>query len=483
MQSFLEEVVGNLAKESHSLENTVFVLPSKRAGNFLINALANKSKKTFFSPEVYSIEGFVEKISGISYASNTQQLFELYNVYQKTTKGDVDNFFTFSKWGQTLLQDINEIDRYLIDANALFSNLSAIQEIDHWSVEASKTKMIQDYLDFWKGLEQLYTNFNAELLKKGLGHQGLVYREACKQLNIYIEANTHKKHVFVGFNALNTAESQLIQNILEKTNADVYWDIDANFLNDSIHDAGLFIRAHQKSWPYFQNHSLKGISTYYASKKSIQIIGVPKNISQAKYVGKLLKGIHQEDFEALKTTAVVLADESLLNPILNSIPEEIDAVNITMGYPLNKTPFADLFTQFIALYINREEQGWFYRKILELLSHPYIKVLLTTEDIDYATIISNEIKDKNWTYVTPEKLMGQANNCEQLSLLFSANTPSSENLIKRCIDVIWHLKSKFKTADDTLAVEYLYRFFTLFNQLLALVQENNFINDLKSLDS
>lgn len=481
MQSFLEEVVDDLTKEPHSLENTVFILPSKRAGNFLIKALANTSRKTFFSPEVYSIEGFVEKISGIFYANNTQQLFELYEVYQKTSKSEVDNFFTFSKWGQTLLQDINEIDRYLIDAGSLFSNLSAIQEVNHWSLEASKTKMVQDYLDFWNGLEQLYTNFNTALFKKGLGHQGLVYRVACEQLSTYLEANSHKKHVFAGFNALNTAESQLIQKTLETSNASIYWDIDAYFLNDPIHDAGLFIRAHQKSWKHLQNQILKGISTYYTSKKDIQIIGVPKNISQAKYVGKLLKEIHEKDFDAIKTTAVILADESLLNPVLNSVPEEIDAVNITMGYPLHKTPLADLFTQFIGLYINRDTQGWFYRQLLELLSHPYIKVLLTEESNNYATVISNEIKDKNWTFITPQKLEYHHTHCPQLSLLFSEETPSSETLIKRCIDIIWLLKSKFETVNDTLAIEYLYRFFNLFNQLLALVQQNNFINDLKSL--
>ena len=481
MQSFLEEIVNDLSQEPYSLENLVFVLPSKRAGNFLVNALAQKFKKTFFSPEVYSIESFVEKISGISYANNTQQLFELYSVYQNTSKIEVDSFFSFSKWGQTLLQDINEIDRYLIDSGKLFSNLSAIQEIGHWSLEPSKTQMVKDYLNFWGGLENLYTNFNSELLQKGLGHQGLVYREACRQLSNYLKTTTHKKHVFIGFNALNAAESELIQTILENTKSTIYWDIDAYFLNDPIHDAGLFIREHQKTWPYLQAHSLKGISTHYSSKKNIQIIGVPKNISQTKYVGKLLKEIHQEDVESIKNAAVILADETLLNPILNSIPEEIDAVNITMGYPLNKTPFASLFTQFIGLYINREEQGWFYRKILELLSHPYIKVFLTEQSIDYASVISTEIKDKNWTYITTEKLKHHAGDCAQLTLLFSKDSPSPENLVKRCIEIIWHLKLKFESGSDALALEYLYRFFKLFNQLLELVQENNFISDLKSL--
>lgn len=481
MQSFLEDVVAASVEEPHSLENTVFVLPSKRAGNFLKKALANHLKNTFFSPEIWSIEGFVEKVSGLTYASNTQLLFELYDVYQKRTKGEIDNFFAFSKWGQTLLQDINEIDRYLIDAKALFSNLSAIQEVNHWSLEGSRTKMVQDYLKFWNGLEALYVHFNDALLQKGLGHQGLVYRKASAHLNKYLESHTHKKHVFVGFNALNTAESKLIQTILAKTDASIYWDIDSYFLNDPIHDAGLFIRAHQKSWPYLQNHPLKGVSDHYASKKNIQVIGVPKNSSQVKYVGKLLKERYDENRETLKNTALVLADESLLNPILNSIPKEIDAVNITMGYPLNKTPLADLFIQFIDLYINRDEQGWFYPKILQLLSHPYVKTLLFEKDSDYATRISTDIKDRNQTYINTIHLEKYTSGCAQLTLLFSEKTPSSAQLITRCIEIIWQLKPKFEALEDTLALEYLHRFYTLFNQVQNLIEKNSFINDLKSL--
>lgn len=481
MQSFLEEVVAASVKQPQSLENTVFVLPSKRAGNFLKKALANHLKSTFFSPEIWSIEAFVENVSGLTYATNTQLLFELYAVYRKRTKGDIDSFFTFSKWGQTLLQDINEIDRYLIDAKALFSNLSAIQEVNHWSLEGSQTKMVQDYLEFWNGLETLYVNFNDALLQKGLGHQGLVYRQASNKLNQYIESHTHKKHVFIGFNALNTAESNLIQTILAETDASIYWDIDSYFLNDPIHDAGLFIRSHQKSWPYLQQHPLKGVSNHYASKKDIQIIGVPKNSSQVKYVGKLLKERYEENQETLKNTALVLADESLLNPILNSIPKEIDAVNITMGYPLNKTPLADLFIQFIDLYINRDGEGWFYPKILQLLSHPYIKTLLFEKDTDYASRISTAIKDRNLTYINMLQLEKYTSDCMPLALLFSEKTPSSGQLIARCIEIVWQLKPKFEVLGDTLALEYLHRFYTLFNQIQNLIEQNSFINDLKSL--
>ena len=113
MLSFIEEVVDSVKQEHGALDAIVFVLPSKRAGTFLRNAIANTTDKTLYAPEIYSIERFVEKISGLTYATNTQQLFELYATYLKSFKGKKDKFSVFSKWAQTLLQDFNEIDRYL----------------------------------------------------------------------------------------------------------------------------------------------------------------------------------------------------------------------------------------------------------------------------------------------------------------------------------------------------------------------------------
>lgn len=484
MQSFLEEVLFEIKKKQDTLEDIVFILPSKRAGTFLRNAIAKTATKTQFSPEIYSIETFIEKISGLNYATNTQQLFELYSTYLNVSKINPDNFFAFSKWGQTLLQDFNEIDRYLIDSKKLYSNLAAIQEINHWSVQTEKTQLMQDYLNFWNNLEELYSNFNAALIEKGIGHQGLVYRYACDNLSNYLEAEANKTHVFIGFNALNTAESQIIQTTLKTAKADVYWDTDYYFLNDHIHDAGYFIRKHKKDWPYYKDEGLKGLSEHYNTKKNIHITGVPKNVSQAKYVGSLLKKQKQENAESLKNTAVVLGDETLLNPILNAIPQDIDSVNITMGYPLQKTPLASLFTMFIDLYLHRDTQGWFHQNILSFLSHSYIHTLLndikTKDDI---TLISDTIKTKNWSYITSEKLQSILPNNSNLSLLFFKENISPEKFVKKCLEIVMALKTKFQDGDDSLALEYLYRFHSLFNQILALVQKHTFINDLKSLQS
>ncbi len=463
------------------MENLVFVLPSKRAGTFVRNALAQKTVVPSFAPDIFSIEGFVEQLSGVSYATNTEQLSELYNTYSNLIKGEKDSFYVFSKWGQTLLQDFNEIDRYLIDTDQLFTNLSAIQEISIWSPEAEKTQMMEDYLAFWNKLDALYHTFNQKLLKQGIGHQGLVYRIACQELEDYLEQHPETIHIFIGFNALNTAESKIIQRILTNGKAEIYWDIDRYFLEDPVHDAGLFIRQHQRTWPYIQEHHLKGLSNHYAMPKQLEIIGVPKNVSQAKYIGELLKKIHQTNPAHLKTTAVVLGDETLLNPILNAVPAEIPDVNITMGYPLGKTPLAELFVQYISLYINRDPKGWFYQPILALLAHPYLQTLLTeSDDTNHATILSETIKNNNWAFTTPHQLHTA---CETpiITTLFFEETPTPGLFVEKCLELLLVLRGKLSPKVDALSMEYVYRFYTLFNQLQDLIAEHSFISDLKSL--
>lgn len=481
MQSFLEEVVGQVRERYPALENVIFVLPSKRAGTFVRNAIAKTAQRTAFAPEIYSIEGFVEKISGLAYATNTEQLFELYTSYEQLTKGDKDNFYAFSKWGQTLLQDFNEIDRYLIEVEQLFSNLSAIQEIGVWAPNAPRTQMMEDYVAFWGTIGALYDHFNAGLLRKGIGHQGLVYRKAYEQVDGYLNEHSEKTHIFIGFNALNTAEEKIIQRILAHPNTEIYWDIDQSFLDDPIHDAGLFIRQHLGTWDYFKNNRLNGLSNYYTTPKNIEIIGLPKNVSQAKYVGHLLNELHLSEHNALTNTAVVLGDETLLNPILNAIPETLSDVNITMGYPLHKTDLATLFTQFMELYINKDPQGWFYQSILGFLANPYVQMLFSEEERNTATHLTEKIKKNNWAYLKAEKLFQASNEHAMVGRLFFDASTTPLDFVKKCAVLIVGLKEKFDARNDVLSKEYLYRFHQLFSQLQELLEKHSFINDMKSL--
>ena len=482
MQSFLEEVVEEVWKKYTNLENLVFILPGKRAGSFLRNIFASTTSKTLFAPEIYSIESFVENISGLTKASNTQLLFELYNTYNTVTTGEKDNFHDFSKWGQMVLQDFNEVDRYLIPPNKIFSYLSDIQELNHWYLKSERTPLMQNYILFWKNLPLLYEKYTAHLVKLGLGYQGLIYRMACANLADYQKSTKDTEHIFVGFNALNTAESHIIQEILSDDHGDIYWDIDIAFINDPVHDAGYFLRQHKKQWRYLQQQPLKGTSNYYSGAKNIEIVGIPKNVSQTKYVGHLLEQLNTLPASNLQNAAVVLGDETLLNPLLNSVPLAIKTVNITMGFPLSKTPLSGMFMQFFELYIQEDKRGLFYKSVFAFLSNNYVQSVLSGTDMSALTALTDEIKKNNWAYISVEKLNrleGQFNI--PVSSLFLAKKPFPEPFLKRCLELVNILKQRFEENDDYVGLEYLYHFYSLFNQLLAMINTYSFIDDLKAL--
>ena len=265
MRTFIDDVITDLINRDHNISQLTFVLPSKRAGTFLKQAISKHLKKTIFSPNIVSIEEFVETLSGFQYATNAELLFEFYDVYiNNTPKDHIESFDKFSKWAQILLQDFNELDRYLIKSNKVFDYLTAIKEIEnqHWSLEEEPTQYIKNYLQFWNRLKDYYANFQKQLITKKKGYQGLIYKEAVNNIKNYISLHKNETIVFVGFNALNRAEEIIIQDLLEQDLALIYWDIDESFIENPIHDAGLFTRAHKHNWSYFNTHEFNWVTKH-----------------------------------------------------------------------------------------------------------------------------------------------------------------------------------------------------------------------------
>lgn len=486
MTSFIHDVLLDLKQQSVDISNLTFVLPSKRAGTFLKKELSLVFNKTLFAPTIYSIEEFVEELSSLSKLSNIELLFEFYNIYKETTpKNAQDNFDTFSKWAQILLQDFNEIDRYLIPQKNIFEYLSAIQEINHnhWSLDKKQTTIIKNHLAFWKKLHEYYSAFTSLLITKGKGYQGLIYREAVENTETYIQENQNSHHVFLGFNALNTAETKILQELLQSGNASIYWDIDRAFMEHKEHDAALFIKQHKSTWKYLQRTPFKWVSDIYTKEKHIEVLGIPKNIGQAKYIGQLLKTLNKKD--TLQNTAVVLGNENLLFPILNSIPDTIETLNITMGFPLRLIPISSLFDQLFLLH-KSIETNFYYADVIALLSHQSISTLFIDDTINYAEQLIQYIQANNLIHISLEKLIALApEKKDVLSIIFGNWENSPKKAIHQCMQLIYAIKTRLDSdkLKHRLALEYLYKFYTVFNTLVELNRTYKHLNSIKTLYS
>src|SRR5690606_26242809 len=251
------------------------------------------------------------------------------------TPGDTrQSFEQFANWGKVILKDFNEIDRYLLDPKHILDYLTDIERIKQWSPANDKpTELVEKYLHFWSRLPDYYADLYSRMKLKGAGYQGMIYREAVANLEHYTTANSDRHYVFAGLNALNAAEERIIRHLLEDGNADVFWDADKTFLNDDMHDAGLFLRRFKNSWSWYNGNPFEWIFDDFACEKNIEIIGTPKSVGQARILGRKLEEIICSDDYDLSRTAVILGEENLLLPVLYSLPQQVGALNITMGYP------------------------------------------------------------------------------------------------------------------------------------------------------
>ncbi|MET2986275.1 PD-(D/E)XK nuclease family protein [Aureibaculum conchae] len=478
MQSFLNRVVTDvLSKNSNSTELT-FVLPSKRAGIFLKNTLKSKLKKTTILPKIISIEEFIEELSRVNSIDNTNLLFEFYTIYKKVIEKDkAESFENFVKWAPLLLQDFNEIDRHLVDANYLFSYLTDIKRLETLLKGEQKTDLILNQVKFYENFESYYNTLYGYLLEKKVGYQGLQYREAVENIEWYIN-NTPDKIVLVGFNALNKAEETIFKSLLDNNLATIYWDIDKFFVENNPQVSN-FIDKYKTKWNYFITNGFNWFSDEFTSKKKIKIIGTPKDISQIKYAGEILKEIANTTTN-FSDTALVLAEESMLGASLNSLPTDVERVNITMGYELKNIPLSTVFEYLLKLQMHHKKGAFYYKEVLALLNHPQVKSFFNNpaiiDDLLY------KIAANNFTYLTKSSLIRLADNNSEfnkLSFLFDNWENNANTAIKNCIKYIELVKKKRNL--NKLEREYLFRFYTIFQQLLNLNQKFGHITDIKTL--
>tara|TARA_B100000795_G_scaffold250490_1_gene218721 strand:- start:11268 stop:13991 length:2724 start_codon:yes stop_codon:yes gene_type:complete len=472
MHTFLEETIQYLSKKHGSLSGLTIVLPSKRAGGFLLNYLKNDAQATSFAPKIISIETFIENVSDLTIIDTTALLFKSYETYlQLDAIAEKESFDTYSTWATTLLGDFNEIDRYLLDTHSFFNYLNDIQDLNHWYLRDDKTPLIEKYLAFWNSLEEFYEALKNTLLKDHLGYQGLVYRKAAEDISHYINANKTEKHVFIGFNALNTAEQNIVQELLELDHNEVIWDTDAYFFDNPAHSASLFLREYKKNWKYYQTNPFSTIAANFNKPKEFSFVGVQKNIGQVKYVGNLLANYTKED---LDNTAIVLADENLLLPLLHSLPQNVGNVNITMGVPLKTMPYATFFE--ILFHVKaKATASYYYKDVISILNHPFI-----TRMMPGAAAILAQIKKENITHSTYDYLSSIINPEEQLvlQLLFQDWGLKSASAIQSCISLLQFSTKQSLSAIEEVSVSYLQE---VFLKIEALDNTYGYLTTLKTV--
>ena len=301
------------------LSRVTVVFPNKRASLFLNEELTHLYDKPLWSPAYITISDLFRSMSSLEVADPIKLICDLHKSYVKCT-GIEESLDHFYGWGQILLSDFDDVDKHLAPADKVFANLRDIREYDDVSYLSQQQKDIlrkffsnfndshnselkQRFLSFWSHIYDIYLDFNARLASQGLAYEGSLYRQVIeKSLKVEVNAFLNRQYVFAGFNLLLPVEQALIQHFEAEDKACLIQDTDEE------------------------------------TPKEISIISAPTDNIQARYVSTWLK--ENNRIEAGSKTAIVLADESLLQTVIHAIPPEVTKLNITTGYPLSQTTAA-----------------------------------------------------------------------------------------------------------------------------------------------
>ena len=415
MKGFLND----LAEEVYSarkgaLHQVLILLPSNRSALFLRKAFGDIIESPELSPHIVSIDSFIQEWSRLDLYDPVRLMFELYQSYSALVKPDEkEPIEEFANWGQMLLQDFNEIDRYLVDANKLYDHLLDVRQIEAWMPDgpAEPTPLMKKFLRFWEQMEPIYHHFRERLIEKKAAYQGMVYRYLADNLDRANELwpKQWPNEIYIaGFNALNKSEEVLFKWLAKEKGAHLRWDADKYYLDNPVQEAGLFLRRFLEIPEFLEQGQLKWTGNYWKTEtKKIDVWAMSKNMAQAEWTGKLLAERAKDD-PTFSNTAVVLADEDLLLPVLNALPEEVRNVNVTMGYSIKHGLAVDFLEQVIRLQEGVEKMSatgkskrFYYQPVLRLISHPLWRLLYPDHPVDR---IQKAIAQRNWVYFSPTNL-------------------------------------------------------------------------------
>ena len=378
-----------------------FVFPSRRSALFFEKYLGECASRPVFLPRVLTINALFQQLSGFRPADRTAMLYRLYLIYAELMwpGGEPrESFDDFICWGDILLNDFDDIDKYMADAARLFANINDLAEIDSgydylsegqrlairdfWgsflaSGEPSEGDKRHVFRTIWSVLHNLYTRFRGQLMADGLLYEGGIYRHVAETVkNGGDEARAMLKPlegydgiVFVGLNALNNCEKILLDEIKKNFGGDFYWDFEDPVLRDRNNRASLFMEENILRYP-----SRFTLAPSLPPGRSIKTIAVPSAVAQTRIASEILARLAEEPGFDPFSTAVVLPDENLLLPMLGAIPEKIGQVNVTMGFPLSAGTGMTLLRRLESLLRNRRTAGgtcsFYHRDVTRILEHP-----------------------------------------------------------------------------------------------------------------
>ena len=440
MIPFLKQVADHYYNIGEA-DKCCFIFPNRRSLVFFTRHLCQAVKdsdvlsRPIVAPEMLTINDFFHKVGGMHSVERVRLLIELYDCYRECNP-KAESLDEFIFWGDVILSDFNDVDKYLVDPKQLFANISDLKKIQdtytyltdtqrkaieafvsHFSdlsgrltvnLDSDEPDVKGKFLMIWNILHDLYELFNKRLMDRGMAYEGMVYRQLAQRLkNESVEDIFNDvwqgdvKFVFVGLNALNECEKMLLRKLRDAGRAEFCWDYSGKIISDPKNRSSFFMAENVLEFPQAAVWDREGLNV-----PEINVVSVPSSTGQAKRLPDVLNGIGSRTVAGLTECAIVLPDETLLSSVLNSIPDEVEDINVTMGLPMTGSILYSMMSDIAAIQlhtVNRKGKWYFYHKqVWDLFANDLFRKASDEKTLE----IISKVKSDAAYYISQDVLSG-----------------------------------------------------------------------------
>ena len=517
-KTFLEYVAEDIiSKYGTDLSRIAVVFPNKRAALFLNEHLARIAGQPVWSPAYITISDLFRQHTDLKTADPIKLICDIHKSFTKCT-GISETLDHFYGWGQLLLADFDDIDKNMADADSIFCNLKDIHELDDISYLDNEQKEMlarffanfsddidselkKRFLSLWSHFGDIYHDYNRRLTEQGIGYEGAIYRKVASEQTLHLK---YDKYLFVGFNLLQKVERVLFSRLMKEGKAKFYWDFDEYYMpspsqhlntspSQQLSGGALVSSAPRTSAPTNLNTSPSqhlNLSDFpneldntdrdiYANmrrSKRIRFISSPTENAQARFASNWL--LENDRYKAGRKTAVVMCDESILLPIMHSLPPEADKVNITSGFPLAMTPVASLVMLLFDLYtLGLRKKGTAFNPhyLKKLMAHPYAHHL---QEVHLKGVHLSQVHQEEQVHQPNSKF---DNSSSAQPTIQNSKLKTQNSILHHIATLVKQVGIATKPEGDALTQESVFRMFTILNRLATLADSGDLLVDNTTL--
>ena len=505
-KTFLEYVAEDIiGKYGTDLSRIAVVFPNKRAALFLNEHLARIAGQPVWSPAYITISDLFRQHTDLKPADPIKLICDIHKSFTKCT-GINETLDHFYGWGQLLLADFDDIDKNMADADSIFCNLKDIHELDDISyLDDEQKEMLKRFfanfsddidselkkrfLSLWSHFGDIYHDYNRRLTEQGIGYEGAIYRKVASEETLHLK---YDKYLFVGFNLIQKVERVLFSRLMKEGKAKFYWDFDEYYMptaraqqSASVPNNTASFAAYLTDFPNELDNTDRDIYANMRRPKRIRFISSPTENAQARFASNWL--LENDRYKAGRKTAVVMCDESILLPIMHSLPPEADKVNITSGFPLAMTPIASLVMLLFDLYtLGLRKKGTAFNPhyLKKLMAHPYARHLqeVHLKEMNDVHLKGVHLKGVHLSQVhqkEEQQIIGDNSGC--MGMAGMPYPPTSAALLHHIATLVKQVGIATKQEGDALTQESVFRMFTILNRLAALADSGDLLVDNTTL--